>query len=172
MEPGAPLELSLADDRAALQVALSAYFAGQQLALLGGAYVERSLIPGALLWLNAWRPLPHLVAWAAVLAWGGCAALAVSFEVLARQARRRLLAALPRAREAVFLHFAPAPPPLVSLLLLHALALLSAMLWAHALRSDLVPPAVVSLGSRTWLVLAVLWLAMKKNPVDCTAPRR
>jgi hypothetical protein len=173
MGPGAPLELSLSDDRAALQVALSAYFAGQQLAILGGAYVERSLIPSTLLCLNAWRPLPHLIAWAAVLAWGGCAALAVSFEVLAWRARQRLLAVLPRAREAVFLHFAPTPRPSVSLLVLLVLVLLSGMLWAHALRSDLVPPAVVSLGSRTWVVLAVLWLAVKTNdPVDSTAPRR
>ena len=84
-----------------------------------------------------------------------------SFEVLARRARQRLLAALPRAREAALLHFAPAPPPSVSLLVLHALALLSGVLWAHALRSDVLPPAVVSLGSRTWLVLAVLWLAVR-----------
>jgi hypothetical protein len=163
MGPGAPLELSQADDRAALQSALSAYFASRQFASLGGAYVERSLIPGALLYMNAWRPLPHLIAWIAVLAWGGCAALAVSFQALARHARQRLRAALPRAREAAFLHFAPAPPPSASFLLLHALALLSAVLWAHALRSDLVPAAAVSLGSRTWLVLAVLWLAVKKT---------
>ena len=89
------------------------------------------------------------------------AALAVSFGVLARRARQRLRAALPHAREAAVLHFAPAPPPSVSLLVLHALALLSGVLWAHALRSDVLPPAVVSLGSRTWLVLAVLWLAVR-----------
>ena len=37
MGPGAPLELSVADDRAVLQVTLSAYFASQQFASLGGA---------------------------------------------------------------------------------------------------------------------------------------
>jgi hypothetical protein len=150
-------------DRVVLQAALSAYFASQQFASLGAAYVERSLVPGALLWANAWRPLPHLIAWGAVLAWGGCVALAVSFEVLASRARAKLLAAMPRAREAAVLHFAPAPPPSVSFLLLHAVVLLSGVLWAHALRADLVPPAVVSLGSRTCLVLAVLWLAVKNN---------
>jgi hypothetical protein len=163
MGPGAPLELSLADDRAALQVALSAYFASQQLARSGGAYVERSLIPGLLLWVNAWRPLPHLIAWATILAWGGCAALAVSFEFLASRARAKLLAALPGVRGSVHLHFAPAQRPPVSLLFVHALLPLSGILWVHALRPDLLAPTVVSLGSRSWLVVVGLWLAVKKN---------
>jgi len=153
----------VADDRAVLQVALSAYFASQQFASLGSAYVERSMIPSALLCVNAWRPLPHFIAWAAALAWGGCAALAVSFDVLAWRARRRLVAALSRAREAVHLHFAPAPAPSASSLLVHALVPLSGILWAHALRPDLLPPAVVSLGSRSWLVLVGLWLAVKET---------
>jgi len=163
MGPGAPLELSLADDRAALQVALSAYFAGQQLARLGGAYAERSLIPGFLLWVNAWRPVPHLIAWATILAWGGCAALAVSFEVLASRARAKLLAALPGVRGSVHLHFAPAPRAPVSFLLVHALLPLSGILWVHALGPDLLSPTVVWLGSRSWLVMVGLWLAVKNN---------
>jgi len=162
MGPGAPLDLSVADDRAVLQVALSAYFASQQFASLGGAYVQRSMIPSALLWINAWRPLPHLIAWAAVLAWGGCAVLALSFDVLAWRAHQRLVATLPKVREAVRLHFAPMPPPSVSFLVVHALVPLSGILWAHALRPDLLPPGVVWLGARSWLVLVGLWLAVKK----------
>ena len=163
MGPGAPLELSMADDRAALHVALSAYFASRQFASLGGAYVERSMIPGAVLCVNAWRPLPHFIAWVAVLAWGGCAALAVSFDVLAWRARQRLVAALPKAQEAVRLHFAPPPAPSVSFLLLHALVPVSGLLWAYALRPDLLPRGLVWLGARCWLVLVVLWLALKKS---------
>ena len=163
MGPAAPFELSPADDRVALQVALSAYFAGQQFASLGEAYVERSLIPGAVLWVNVWRPLPHLVAWIAVLAWGGCAALAVSFEVLAWRARQRLLTVLPKARKAVRLHFAPPDPPSASFLLSHALMPLNGILWAHALRPDLATPALWELGSRSWLAVVGLWVAVRMN---------
>jgi hypothetical protein len=158
---GAPLELSMADDRAALQVALSAYFAGRQFASLGSAYLERSLIPCALLWVLAWRPLPGLVAWMAVLAWGACAALAVSFEVLASRARAKLMAALPRVREAAHLHFAPAPPPSLSLLLVHALVPLGGLPWVHALGPGLLSPAVLGLAARCWLVVAALRLAVR-----------
>jgi hypothetical protein len=167
MTPGAPLELSVADDRAALQAALSAYFAGQQFASLGGAYVERALVPGTLLWVHAWRPLPSLMAWAAALAWGGCAALAFSFEILAWRARERLLAVLPEARKAALLHFAPAPPPSVSVLLLHALVLLTGVLWLHALGPDLLSAAWLGLGARCWLGVAGLWLAVRwsEHPV-------
>ena len=153
--------LSPPDDRAALQTSLSAYFAGLQFAALGGAYADRSLIPSTLLWLNAWRPLPHLIAWAAVLMWAGCAALSMSFDVLAWRARQRLLAALPRARGAVRLHFAPSPSPPASLLLSRALVPLNGLFWAHALRPDLVTPAVLGLGSRSWLLLVGLWLAVR-----------
>jgi len=163
MGPGAPLELSLMDDRAALQVALSAYFAGQQLARLSGAYAERSLIPGFLLWVNAWRPVPHLIAWATVLAWGGCAGLAVSFEVLASRARAKLLAALPGVHGSVHLHFAPAQCPPISFLLVHVLLPLSGILWVHALGPGLLSPTVVWLGSRSWLVMVGLWLAVKNK---------
>jgi hypothetical protein len=158
--PGATLELTAGDERAALQAVFSAYFASRQLAGLGGAYVERSMIPSALLWVHAWRPLPGLVAWIAVLAWGACAALAVSFEVLASRARARLMAALPEVR-AVHLHFAPAPPPSVSFLLGHALVPLSSILWVHALGSDLLSPAVLWLGTRCWLLVVGLWLAVR-----------
>ena len=161
MGSGAPLELSMADDRAALQAVFSAYFASRQFAGLGGAYVERAMIPGALLWVHAWRPLPGLVAWIAVLAWGACAALAVSFEVLASRARARLMAALPNVREAVHLHFAPAPPPSVSFLLVHALVPLSGILWVHALGSDLLSPALLWLSTRCWLLVVGLWLAVR-----------
>jgi hypothetical protein len=149
------------DERAALQAVLSAYFAGRQFASLGGAYVERSMIPSALLWVHASRPLPGFVAWVAVLAWGGCAALAVSFGVLASRARARLLAALPNVRNVAHLHFGPEPPPSVSFLLVQALAPLSGILWVHALRADLLSPAVLFLGSRCWLIVACLWLAVR-----------
>jgi len=152
---------SMADDRAALQVALSAYFASQQFAILGGIYVERSLVPSAVLWVNAWRPLPHLIAWAAVLAWGGCAALTVSFDVLSWRAQQRLRAVLPEAREAVQLHFAPAPLPSVSLLLAHALVPVGGILCLHALGSDLLSPGMLWLGTRCWLVVVGLWLAVR-----------
>jgi len=160
---GPALELSAADERGALQAVLSAYFASRQLAGLGGAYVERSMIPSALLWVHAWRPLPGFVAWVAILAWGGCAGLAVSFEVLASRARAKLLAALPGVRGAVRLHVAPAPPPSAAVLLVHALLPLGGVLWVHALRSDLLAPTVVWLGSRSWLVMIGLWLAVKTN---------
>ena len=159
---GAALDASMAD-RAALQAALSAYFACHELAALGGAYVERSLIPGALLWVHAWRPLPHLVSWAAVLAWAGCTTLAVSFDVLAWRARQRLLAALPGAQAVVRLHFAqpPAVPP--SFLLVQALVPLGAVLWAHALRPGLLPPALLGPSSRAWLAVVVFWFGVKKT---------
>jgi hypothetical protein len=159
--PGATLDLSAGDERAALRAVFSAYFASRQFAGLGGAYVEQSVIPGALLWVHAWRPLPGFVAWVAVLAWGAFAALAVSFGLLASRARRKLMDALPRVREAAHLHFAPAPPPPVSLLLVHALVPLSGILWVHALGSDLLPPAVLSLAARCWLVVVGLWLAVR-----------
>jgi len=161
MAPGVPLEVQVADDRAALQMALSSYFAGQQFAALGGAYADRSLIPSTLLWVNAWRPLPHLAAWAAVLAWAGCAALAVSFDLLAWRARQRLLAVLPSTRGAVRLHFAPAPAPSAALWLSRALVPLNGLFWAHALRPDLVTPVVLGAGSRSWLALVGLWLAVR-----------
>jgi len=158
---GSALQPSTADDRAVLQIALSAYFASQQFAILGGAYVERSLIPGAVLWMDASRPLPHLVAWMSALAWAGCATLGVSFEILAWRARQRLTDALPLARRAVRLHFAPAPAPSVSSLLLRPLLPLGAVLAAHALQPDLLPWDVVFLGARCWAVLLVLWLALR-----------
>ena len=161
MASGLPLELQVADDRAALQMALSSYFAGQQFAALGGAYADRSLVPSTLLWLNAWSPLPHLIAWSAVLAWAGCAALAVSFDVLAWRARHRLLAGLPRTRGTVRLHFGPPPAPSASLLLRRALLPLNGLFWAHALRPDLVTPVVLGAGSKSWLALVGLWLAVR-----------
>jgi hypothetical protein len=147
-----------------LQAVLSAYFANQQLTALAGAYAERSMIPGALLWVNAWRPVPHLLSWIAVLAWSGCASLAVAFDLLAWRARRRLLAALPRARAVVRFEFGSPHAVGMPSLLAHALVPLGALLWAHALRPGLLSPALLQVGLRAWLVAVVWWLGLEWIP--------
>ena len=154
------IEAALAD-RAALQAVLSAYFANQQLTALAGAYAERSMIPGALLWVNTWRPVPHLLSWMGVLAWSGCATLAVAFDILAWRARQRLLAALPRARAVVRIEFGPPRSVSMPAVLARAMLPLGGLLWAHALRPGLVPPALLQVGPRAWLVAAVMWLGLE-----------
>jgi hypothetical protein len=147
-------------DRAVLEAALSAHLANQQFASLAGAYVRRSAVASSVLWVHSWHTLPGLIVWAAVLVWGGCAALAISFEVLARKAQQRLTSALPKAGGIVRLHFGPSPPPSVSTVLVHLLTPVSGILWAHALRPSLLPAGVVSLASRLWLLVLMLWLGI------------
>ena len=43
-------------------------------------------------------------------------------------------------------------------MLVHLLAPVSGILWAHALRPSLLPAGLVTLGARSWLLLLVLWL--------------
>jgi hypothetical protein len=160
MEPGPHPDLLGTElaDRAVLEAALSAHLANQQFASLAGAYVRRSAIASSVLWIHSWHTLPGLILWPVVLAWGGCAALAMSFEVLARKAQQRLADVLPRAHGIVRLHFGPSPPPAVSTVLVHLLTPVSGILWAHALRPSLLPAGLVTLGARLWLLLLVLWL--------------
>jgi hypothetical protein len=160
MEPGLHPDVlgSGLADRAVLEAALSAHLANQQFASLAGGYVRRSAVVSSVLWFHSWHTLPGLIVWAAVLGWGGCAALAMSFEVLARKAQQRLADALPKAHGIVRLHFDPAPPPAVSTVFVHLLTPVSGILWAHALRPSLLPAGLVTLGTRLWLLLLVLWL--------------
>lgn len=146
-------------DRAVLEAALSAHLASEQFICLSGAYIRRSAVASSVLWVHAWHPLPGLIAWVAALVWGGCAALAISFEVLAWRAQHRLMSALPRAHGVVRLHFGPSPAPTPSSVLVHLLAPISGVLWAHALWPARLSAGVVSLGSRLWLLLLGLWLA-------------
>ncbi len=160
MEPGLRDDLRGMDlaDRAALEAALSAQLANQQFASLAGAYVQRSAVASSVLWVQSWHALPGLVVWVASLAWGGCTALAIALEILAWKAQHRLMSALPRAHGIVRLHFGPSPPPAPSSVLVHLLAPVSGILWAHALWPAGLPAGVVTLGARLWLLLLVLWL--------------
>src|SRR5207245_10607733 len=79
----------------------------------------------------------------------------------AHVAKQRLMNARPRAHGIVRLHFGPSPPPAASSVLVQLLTPVSGILWAHALRPSLLPAGVVSLGSRLWLVLLVLWLGTR-----------
>jgi len=145
-------------DRALLEAALSAHLANQRFASLSGAYVWRSAIASSLLWVHSWHTLPGLILWPVVLAWGGCAALSISFEVLARKAQQRLAGALPKAGRIVRLHFGRSVRPAASSVFVHLLTPVSGILWAHALRPALLPVGLVTLGARLWLILLVLWL--------------
>jgi len=160
MEQGLPRDLPETEltDRAVLEAALSAHLANQHFTSLAGAYVRRSAVASSVLWVHSWHTLPGLVLWAAVLAWGGCAALAISFEVLARKAQQRFMGALPKAGGIVRLHLGPSVPAAASSVLVHLLTPVSGILWAHALRPSLLPAGLVTLGTRLWLLLLVLWL--------------
>ena len=165
MDPGLHADLLGTElaDRAMLEAALSAHLANQQFTSQAAAYVRRSAVASSILWVHSWHTLPGLIVWVAALTWGGCAALAISFEVLARKAQQRLTGALPKAGGIVRLHFGPAPPAAASSVLVHLLAAVSGILWAHALRPSLLAAGVVSLGARLWLLLLVLWLATRAN---------
>jgi hypothetical protein len=145
-------------DRAVLETALSAHLANQQFTSLAGAYVRRSAVASSVLLVHSWHTLPGLLVWAAVLGWGGCAALAMSFELLARKAQQQLADVLSRTHGIVRLHFGPSPPPAVSTVLVHLLTPVSGILWAHAMRPSLLPAGLVTLGAKLWLLLLVLWL--------------
>jgi hypothetical protein len=145
-------------DRAVLDAALSAHLANQRFASLAGAYVRRSAVASSVLWVHSWHTLPGLIVWVAALAWGGCAALAISFEVLAWKAQQRLMSARPRAHGIVRLHFGSSRPPAVSSVFVHLLTPVSGILWAHALRPSVLSAGVVSLASRLWLLVLMLWL--------------
>jgi hypothetical protein len=145
-------------DRAVLEAALSAHLANQRFTSLAGAYVRRSAVASSVLWVHSWYALPGLIVWVAALTWGVCAALALSFDVLARKAQQRLTSALPKAGGIVRLHFGPSLPPAASSVLVHLLTPVSGILWAHAVRPSLLPAGLVILGARLWLLLLVLWL--------------
>jgi hypothetical protein len=165
MEPGVHPDLlgTALADRAVVEAALSAHLANQQFASLAGAYVRRSAVVSSVLWFHSWHTLPGLIVWAAMLGWGGCAALAISFEVLARKAQQRLTSALPKAGGIVRLHFGPSLPPTASSMFVHLLTPVSGVLWAHALRPSLLSAGLVTLGAKLWLLLLVLWLGISAH---------
>ena len=149
-----------ADYRAALEAALSAYFAHQRFGSLSADYVERSALPGLFLWIHGWHPLPTLLSWVAALAWGGCSGLAFSFRGLAWKWQREFAAALPEARCVARLHMAPRPMA-ASSVLLHLLLPVSALLWLQAVLPGLLGPGLLAASLRGWPLLLGLSLCVR-----------
>lgn len=140
--------------RNALESALAAHFAIERLGSASFAYLYASTVPSLVLWIHAWHPLPDLVTWFAVLIWGSCEFLAVSFAIGAHRQRRRLFVVLPEAQRAARLEFAPEEPVAqVSSLLMLLSAAASGVLWAHGVAPALVSASALSIGARAWVLL-------------------
>jgi len=140
--------------RNALESALAAHFAVERLGSASFAYLYASCAPSLALWIHAWHPLPDLVTWFAVLGWGSCGCLALTFAVGAWRQRARLFAALPEAQRAARLEFTPGEPVAqVSSLLLLLSTVASSILWVHGLAPALVTANALSLGAKAWILL-------------------
>jgi hypothetical protein len=148
--------------REVVEAALVAHFTAERLARQSSSYVLGTAVPSAALGINAWRPLPSLVTWLAVLGWASCVALAVILAVASERSRARLEALLPQAQRLVHIEFAESGPTtsLSSIWFVSAVAA-SALLWIHGLRPGLVPSNIVALTLRVWLVLLVAAVASR-----------
>jgi hypothetical protein len=134
--------------------ALAAYFAVQRLEAESRRSLHRTVMPSLLLWVHAWRPLPDLLVWSALMIWATFAALAVVLAACAIPRRARLQAALPEAQQVVRLHFAPARTGRVASALFFYLAIaVSVLLWLHAAVPHLVGRDVASMAARSWVLL-------------------
>jgi hypothetical protein len=139
----------------AVHATVAAWYATERLQAESLAYVHHSFVPSLVLWVGAWRPLPEIVRWLAVLAWSVCAVVAAVLGVAAVRRRRQLADALPGASRVVRFPFAPAGGglPAASELLVSLSVAASVLLWIHAWAPRLLSSAVVATAATCWLFL-------------------
>ncbi len=143
------------EGRPALETALAAYFVVQHLEVRSTAYLYASGLPAIALWFNAWRPLPNLVTWLAVLGWALCLFLTVGLAAIALKRRAQLALALPDAGRIARLHFSSSEDglPRSSTLLVWLATAAGAVLWVHALAPQAWRADVVEVSCKSWIIL-------------------
>jgi hypothetical protein len=158
-----------ADEResAAIQTALCAAFAAQEMRVLGNGCLQAAVAPSLLLWIHARWLLPATIVWLAHVAWSGTIGLAFFFAMAGRRAVARLEAVRPSAERAARLHFGPSEPaPPVSARLASLALAVSAVLWAHALVPRLPAPRVLYAARAGWAPLTLAAAAARRRELQ------